>query len=43
MLLYDQLGSGKSDRPDDSSLWVVPRFVEELETVRQRLELAACT
>ena len=39
VLLYDQLGSGKSDRPDDSSLWVVPRFVEELETVRQRLEL----
>jgi proline iminopeptidase len=39
VLLYDQLGSGKSDRPDDSSLWVVPRFVEELETVRTSLEL----
>ena len=39
VLLYDQLGSGKSDRPDDLSLWVVPRFVEELETVRQKLEL----
>ena len=39
VLLYDQLGSGKSDRPDDASLWVVPRFVEELETVRTSLEL----
>jgi proline iminopeptidase len=39
VLLYDQLGSGKSDVPDDPSLWVVPRFVEELETVRTRLGL----
>ncbi len=39
VLLYDQLGSGESDRPDDPSLWVVPRFVDELETVRQKLEL----
>ncbi len=39
VLLYDQLGSGKSDVPDDPSLWVVPRFVEELETVRTALGL----
>ena len=39
VLLYDQLGSGTSDRPDDTSLWVVPRFVEELETVRTKLGL----
>ena len=39
VLLYDQLGSGKSDRPDDDSLWTVPRFVEELETVRTELGL----
>jgi proline iminopeptidase len=39
VLLYDQLGSGRSDRPDDTSLWVVPRFVEELETVRMELDL----
>ena len=39
VLLYDQLGSGKSDRPDDESLWVVPRFVDELETVRTSLGL----
>jgi proline-specific peptidase len=39
VLLYDQLGSGESDRPDDPSLWVVPRFVAELESVRAQLEL----
>jgi proline iminopeptidase len=36
---YDQLGSGNSDRPDDLSLWDTPRFVEEVETVRQALGL----
>jgi proline iminopeptidase len=39
VLIYDQLGSGQSDRPDDESLWSVPRFVEEVEAVRTRLEL----
>ena len=36
---YDQLGSGRSGRPDDLSLWTVARFVEELHTVRQDLGL----
>jgi len=39
VLLYDQLGSGRSDRPDDDSLWDFPRFVEELETLRSTLGL----
>jgi proline iminopeptidase len=39
VLLYDQLGSGKSDRPDEPSLWTVPRFVDELETIRRGLGL----
>ena len=39
VLLYDQLGSGKSDCPDDLSLWTVPRFVQELETVQTELGL----
>jgi proline-specific peptidase len=39
VLLYDQLGSGRSDVPDDPSLWTVPRFVEELEVVRKELGL----
>ena len=34
---YDQLGCGFSDRPDDSSLWTVGRFREEVEQVRAAL------
>ena len=34
IILYDQLGSGKSDRPDNPANWRVERFVEELEAVR---------
>jgi len=36
---YDQLGSGRSGRPDDPSLWTVEHFVEELQVVRQELGL----
>ncbi|HKI84946.1 MAG TPA: proline iminopeptidase-family hydrolase, partial [Candidatus Krumholzibacteria bacterium] len=36
---YDQLGSFFSDQPDDPDLWTIPRFVEELEQVRQALGL----
>ena len=34
---YDQLGSAYSDNPNDTSLWNIPRFVEEVETVRKAL------
>jgi proline iminopeptidase len=34
---YDQLGSYYSDQPEDSSLWTIPRFVEEVEQVRQAI------
>jgi proline iminopeptidase len=36
---YDQLGSWRSDAPDDPSLWRVPRFVAEVEQVRKALDL----
>jgi proline iminopeptidase len=36
---YDQLGSYYSDQPDDPDLWDLPRFVEEVEQVRQALGL----
>jgi proline iminopeptidase len=36
---YDQLGSFRSDRPDDPSLWTLERFVDEVEQVRQALGL----
>jgi proline-specific peptidase len=36
---YDQLGSRRSDKPDDLTLWQVPRFVAEVEAVRIALGL----
>jgi proline iminopeptidase len=39
LVLYDQLGCGRSDAPDDESLWTVERFVGELETVLDALGL----
>lgn len=36
---YDQLGSYYSDQPKDPDLWELPRFVEEVEQVRQALKL----
>ena len=39
MYYYDQLGCGNSDRPDDASLWTLPRYLEEVEEVRQGLGL----
>jgi proline iminopeptidase len=39
VIRYDQLGSGKSDRPDDLSLWRTERFVDELDAVRKALDL----
>jgi proline iminopeptidase len=39
LVLYDQLGGGDSDRPDDPGLWQIPRFVREVETVRTALNL----
>jgi proline iminopeptidase len=36
---YDQLGSHYSDQPEDTSLWNIPRFVDEVEQVRQALGL----
>jgi proline iminopeptidase len=39
VIFYDQLGSGRSDRPGDTTLWRIERFVEELAAVRQALGL----
>ena len=40
VVLYDQLGCGRSERPVDPSLWTVERAVAELEAVREALGLA---
>ena len=39
VVFYDQLGSGDSNRPDDSSLWTVETFLEQLRSVRAGLGL----
>lgn len=39
VIFYDQLGCGKSDRPDDTTLWTLERFVEELGQIREALSL----
>jgi proline-specific peptidase len=39
VIVYDQLGCGRSDDPDDDRLWRIERFVEELGQVRSALKL----
>lgn len=39
MYYYDQLGCNNSDRPDDTSLWTLPRYLDEVEEVRRGLGL----
>lgn len=39
VIFYDQLGSGKSDRPTDTSLWKVSRFADEIDHLRKALGL----
>src|SRR4051794_622965 len=39
VIFYDQLGCGRSDRPDDPSLWTLERSVGELAAVRDALGL----
>ena len=37
VIFFDQLGCGRSDHPNDTTLWTIPRFVEEVQAVRQAL------
>jgi proline iminopeptidase len=39
IIYYDQLGCGFSDNPNDTSIWNLPRCVEEVEQVRKALNL----
>ena len=41
VIFYDQLGSGRSEHPTDTSLWNFPRFVQEVDAVRRALKLDA--
>lgn len=39
VIFYDQLGCGRSDNPDDDSLWNIERFCEEIDELRDALDL----
>jgi proline iminopeptidase len=39
VIFYDQLGCGRSERPDDPSLWSLQRSVSEVAAVREALGL----
>ena len=39
VILYDQLDSGRSDRPNLRSNWTVERFTDELEAIRAALAI----
>lgn len=38
-IYYDQLGCGLSDNPNDTAMWDLDRYVEEVEQVRKSLNL----
>ncbi len=39
VIRYDQLGTGRSDHPTDTTLWRLPRFVTEVTALRKALHL----
>jgi proline-specific peptidase len=39
VVMYDQLGCGRSEQPADTSLWTVDRFADEVDAVRAALGL----
>lgn len=39
IIYYDQLDCGLSDKPNDSSLWIIERFVQEIECLQKHLNI----
>lgn len=39
VLAFDQLGTGRSDVPEDPALWTIGRYADEVEAVRTALDL----
>ncbi|MET0779558.1 MAG: alpha/beta fold hydrolase, partial [Candidatus Saccharimonadales bacterium] len=41
VIFYDSVGCGRSDRPDDDSLWTIGFFIQEIDAIRKELKLKA--
>lgn len=39
VIVYDQLGCGLSDKPQDESLWTVEHYLAELQEIVRKLKL----
>jgi proline-specific peptidase len=39
VVFYDQLGAGRSDHPDDPSMWTMKLYISELDALRKALKL----
>jgi proline-specific peptidase len=42
VVFYDQLGCGRSDKPENRALWTIERFADEVQEVRDALGLERC-
>jgi proline-specific peptidase len=42
VVVYDQLGCGRSDKPDNPSLWTLDYFTSEIDQMREALGLREC-
>jgi len=42
VVFFDQLGCGRSDRPENRALWTIERFADEVSQVRDALGLRRC-
>lgn len=42
VVVFDQLGCGRSEKPDDPSLWTLDRACREVDDVRRELGLERC-
>lgn len=42
VIFYDQLGCGRSEKPENRTLWTIERFADEVQEVRDALGLAHC-
>ena len=42
VIFYDQLGCGRSEKPENRALWTIERFADEVKEVRDALGIERC-